>query len=77
MTPVAALRRRCKRFSGSALAEAARARRPDLRILFTSGYTRDALVHDGRLDAGVDLLLKPFTRDTLARRLQAALASAG
>ena len=62
--------------SGPALAEAARARRPDLRILFTSGYTRDALVHDGRLDEGVDLLLKPFTLDTLARRLQAALASA-
>ena len=60
--------------SGPALAEAARARRPDLRILFTSGYTRDALVHDGRLDEGVDLLLKPFTLDTLARRLQAALA---
>lgn len=54
----------------------ARARhlRPDLAILFTSGYTENSIVHGGRLDAGVELLSKPYTRDQLARKIRHVLA---
>ena len=62
--------------NGRELADAARARRPDLRILFTTGYARDAIVHQGRLDAGVDLVAKPFTQDVLATRVGAMLEGA-
>ena len=58
------------KMSGSELAAAARARQPGLRILYTSGYPRDAIMRDGRLDAGVDLLAKPFTLRTLAARVR-------
>ena len=59
--------------SGRELAERARAVQPDLRILYTSGYTRDAIVHGGRLDPGVDLLVKPFTYQALARKVREML----
>lgn len=59
--------------SGSELAEKARAIRPDLRILFTSGYTRNAIVHNGRLDPGVEMIAKPFTYQALAARVRAIL----
>jgi CheY-like chemotaxis protein len=62
--------------NGRELADAARARRPALRVLFTTGYARNAIVHQGRLDAGVDLVTKPFTQDTLASRVSAMLAGA-
>ncbi|MFY3383014.1 ATP-binding protein [Paracidovorax sp. MALMAid1276] len=54
---------------------AARARQlwPDIRVLFTSGYARNAIVHHGRLDPGVQLLSKPFTFDDLACRLRSVL----
>jgi len=55
------------------LARVARARLPELRVLFTSGYTENAIVHDGRLDAGVELLSKPYTREQLARKVRAVL----
>jgi PAS domain S-box-containing protein len=42
-------------------------------VLFTSGYTENAIVHGGRLDPGVDLLPKPYTRQTLAARIRDAL----
>jgi PAS domain S-box-containing protein len=58
---------------GSDLAAAARDRCPALRILFTTGYARDAIVHHGRLDEGVELLPKPFASDDLARRVRAML----
>jgi CheY-like chemotaxis protein len=45
----------------------------DIPVLFTSGYTEDAIVHGGRLDPGVDLLPKPYTRQALASRIRAAL----
>jgi signal transduction histidine kinase len=60
--------------SGSELVELARSKRPALRVLYTSGYADDAIVHDGRLDAGVQLLAKPYRREELARRIGAALA---
>jgi CheY-like chemotaxis protein len=55
------------------LARKARERIPGIRVLFTSGYTENAIVHGGRLDEGIDLLSKPYTRETLARRLRHAL----
>jgi CheY-like chemotaxis protein len=55
------------------LARKARERLPNLAVLFTSGYTEDAIVHDGRLDEGVDLLSKPYTREALARKLRHVL----
>jgi PAS domain S-box-containing protein len=58
------------------LANQARAMRPDLPVLFTSGYTENAIVHQGRLDEGVQLLSKPYTRDELARRIGALLHAA-
>jgi PAS domain S-box-containing protein len=56
--------------NGRQLANEAQRRRPDLKILFTSGYARNAIVHDGRLDAGVALLTKPFTQAALATKLR-------
>jgi PAS domain S-box-containing protein len=55
------------------LARKARERLPNITVLFTSGYTENAIVHGGRLDAGVDLLPKPYTRDALARKIRRAL----
>jgi hypothetical protein len=54
----------------------AKTRRPGLAVLFASGYTENAIVHGGRLDAGVDLLPKPFTREALALKLRQVLAKA-
>ncbi len=59
--------------NGRELVEAARARRPDLKVLFTTGYARNAIVHQGRLDPGVQLLTKPFTRAQLATRIREVL----
>jgi len=50
---------------------------PDLAVLFTSGYTENAIVHGGRLDTGVELLSKPYTRNALARRVRQVLAERG
>jgi hypothetical protein len=52
------------------LADSARLLRPTLRILFTTGYSRNAIVHQGRLDADVHLISKPFTFDQLAARVR-------
>jgi CheY-like chemotaxis protein len=59
--------------NGRELAEIAVSRRPDLRVLFTSGYTENAIVHQGRLDPGVELLSKPYRRQALAMKLRAVL----
>ena len=61
--------------NGRELAEAARALRPDLPVLFTSGYTENAIVHHGRLDPGVHLLAKPYRRRDLAAKLRVVLAT--
>jgi len=59
--------------NGRKLADAVRAQRPDVKLLFTTGYTRDAIVHDGTLEAGVELLPKPFTIRQLATKVRAVL----
>lgn len=61
--------------TGCDLADRARAIRPDLRVLYTSGYTETAVVHHGRLDLGGQLLSKPYRREELAAKLQAALSN--
>jgi PAS domain S-box-containing protein len=57
------------------LARKARERLPGVAVLFTSGYTQNAIVHGGRLDAGVELLAKPYTREGLARKVRHVLAN--
>ncbi|UEX76756.1 PAS domain-containing protein [Spiribacter halobius] len=59
--------------NGRELAEAAARLRPGLPVLFSSGYAEDAIVHDGRLDAGVQLLSKPYHRRELAASVRSAL----
>ena len=59
--------------NGRLLADQARAARPDLRVLFTTGYSRNAIVHQGRLDPGVQLITKPFTFEQLAARVRDTL----
>ena len=59
--------------SGRVLADMAAELRPGLKILFTTGYSRNAIVHQGRLDAGVQLISKPFTFEQLAARVRDVL----
>lgn len=61
--------------SGHQLAEAARQIRPDLPVLYTSGYLEDDILHDGQLDPGVILLKKPYSRGQLAAKLSEALCA--
>jgi signal transduction histidine kinase/CheY-like chemotaxis protein len=56
------------------MARTARALNPEIRILFTSGYTQNAIVHNGRLDEDVFLLSKPYRKHDLARKLRSLLA---
>ncbi len=56
--------------SGKLVAEQALALRPGLKVLFTTGYSRNAIVHHGRLDPGVHLIAKPFTFAQLASRVR-------
>ncbi|MEZ0170756.1 PAS domain S-box protein [Microvirga sp. TS319] len=57
------------------LARKARLRLPHIAVLFTSGYTENAIVHGGRLDPGVELLPKPYSREDLARKIRHVLAN--
>jgi CheY-like chemotaxis protein len=59
--------------NGRQLAEEAQRRKASLRVLFMSGYARNAIVHHGRLDPGVELLLKPFTYQGLAAKIRHVL----
>lgn len=56
--------------NGRELADQARTIYPSLKVLFTSGYTENAIVHHGRLDPGVELLSKPYTRLELATKVR-------
>ncbi len=59
--------------NGKKLADEACRRRPDLKVLFTTGYTANAVVHGGVLDYGVNLLAKPFTLNQLAAKIRSVL----
>jgi len=61
--------------TGRVLADQAKDMRPDLRVLYTTGYTRNAIVHQGRLDPDVHLLNKPYTQQALARKVRDLLDS--
>ena len=51
-------------------------RRPHTKVLFVTGYTRNAIIHHGRLDPDIDLLTKPFTADALTRKVRQILDAA-
>jgi CheY-like chemotaxis protein len=59
--------------NGRQLSDEARRRQPGLKVLFTTGYTRNAIVHHGRLDPGVEMIGKPFTYQELGARIRAVL----
>ncbi len=61
---------------GQAMAARMAAIRPEVRVLYMSGYTENSIVHQGRLDEGVQLITKPFKRDELARRVADLLVPA-
>jgi CheY-like chemotaxis protein len=61
--------------NGRQLADEMARRRPGIKVLFTSGYTENAIVHHGRLDPGVLLLAKPYRNAELARMVRCALAA--
>ncbi len=66
-----------KGMSGRQLAFFALQMRPSLPVLFTTGYSRNAIVHQGRLDSDVHLLSKPYTQRELAQKIRAVLDEAG
>jgi two-component SAPR family response regulator len=59
--------------NGNELAKRVALLRPDVKTLFTSGYARQAIMHNDRLDEGVHLLVKPFTREQLAQKIRIVL----
>jgi signal transduction histidine kinase/CheY-like chemotaxis protein len=61
--------------NGRKLADEAQRRRPELKVLYTTGYTNNAIIHNGVLDAGVHLITKPFTLEQLAAKVSEVLAS--
>jgi nitrogen-specific signal transduction histidine kinase/CheY-like chemotaxis protein len=63
--------------NGRQLADKARQARPGLKVLYTTGFTRNAVVHNGVLDAGLALISKPFTIDDLAIKVRLVLDGAG
>ena len=59
--------------NGRALADAMVTKLPDIKVLYTTGYTRNAVIHDGKLDANVNFLAKPFTVAQLAAKVRNVL----
>jgi CheY-like chemotaxis protein len=60
--------------SSSALVQAARDIQPEIRILFTSGYTRNSIIHHGRLEPGINFLSKPYRKAQLAETIRDVLS---
>jgi CheY-like chemotaxis protein len=63
--------------NGRTLGDAAQQHRPGLKILYMTGYSRNAIVHQGRLDPGVSLIQKPFSESALASRVHGILSARG
>jgi FixJ family two-component response regulator len=61
------------KMNGRQLSDAMKARQANLRVLFMTGYSRNAIVHQGRLDPGVEFVQKPLSQATLALRVRAIL----
>jgi FixJ family two-component response regulator len=61
------------KMNGRLLSDAMRVQQPNLRVLFMTGYSRNAIVHQGRLDPGVDLIQKPLSQAMLAAKVRAVL----
>ncbi len=59
--------------NGRELAERVQAERPAMKVLFATGYTRNAIVHNGVLDPGVNLISKPFTLEQIATKIRSVL----
>ena len=59
--------------NGRELARKAQSLRPGLKVLFMTGYSRNAIVHQGRLDPDVELIQKPITQDQLSTRIRTLL----
>jgi len=59
--------------NGRELADEVLKARPGIKVLYMTGYTRNAIIHHGRLDPDIDLLTKPFTADGLARKVRRIL----
>ena len=62
--------------NGRTLSVQAAALRPALPVLFTTGYARNAIIHNGRLDPGVQFLAKPYTQREIAQKLRSAIDAA-
>jgi CheY-like chemotaxis protein len=61
------------RMGGKVMAEWLKTSYPDLKVLFTSGYTEDAIAHHGVLDEGVEFLPKPYSPSSLSRKVRELL----
>ena len=62
--------------TGRVLADAAAQLRPDLKVLYTTGYTKNAVVHNGVVDTGAHLLVKPYSLEQLATKVREAMGPA-
>jgi len=62
-------------FNGPALADEILRLRPGVKVLYTSGYTKDEMVTHGRVDPGVALINKPYRKIDLARKIRAVLGT--
>ena len=60
--------------NGRQVADAARELRPELKVLFITGYAENAVVGNGHLDKGMQVIAKPFEMDVLARRIRELVA---
>ena len=63
--------------NGRQLADQADGHRPGLRVLYMTGYTRNAIIHQGRMDRGINMISKPFSFEELASKVRQVLDAAG